>query len=52
MSVAADQIMDHYYHIIMRFLDRMGPQEWVIVLAAMIVVGFFCLRGFGSRSQY
>ena len=33
-------------------LDRMGPQEWLLVLAAMIVVGCVCLRGFGSRSQY
>ena len=44
--------MDQFYHVIMRFLDRMGPQEWLIVLAAMIVVGLFCMRGFGSRSQY
>ena len=37
---------------LLHFVDRMGVQEWVLVLAAMIAVGFFCLRGFGSRSQY
>ena len=36
----------------MRYVDRMGPQDWVYVLAAVIVVGGMCLRGFGSRSQY
>jgi hypothetical protein len=37
---------------IMRHAGRMGPQEWVLVLAAMIVVGLICMRGYGSRSQY
>ena len=35
-----------------RYASRMGPQEWVLVLAAMIVVGLICMRGYGSRSQY
>jgi hypothetical protein len=30
-------------------LDR---QEWLTVLVAVTVVGFFCMRGFGSRSNY
>lgn len=36
----------------MHYLDRMGLQHWLLVLAAMIVVAFLCMRGFGSRSQY
>jgi len=44
--------VDHYWHEIVRFIDRMGPQEWVLVLAAMIVVAAICMRGYGSRSQY
>jgi hypothetical protein len=37
---------------LMQYVNRMGPQEWVLVLGAAIVVGAFCLRGFGSRSNY
>jgi hypothetical protein len=48
--------MDHVYRQFLNhaagILDRMGPQGWVLVLAAMIVVGGVCMRGFGSRSRY
>ncbi len=44
--------MSHFWREIMHYVDRMGPSEWFLVLAAMIVVGVVCLRGFGSRSRY
>ena len=30
-------------------LDR---HEWLIVLAAVSLFGFLCMRGYGSRSNY
>jgi drug/metabolite transporter (DMT)-like permease len=42
----------HLWNLILRFAERMGPQEWFWVLAAMILVAVVCMRGFGSRSQY
>lgn len=44
--------MGHLWREVMRVVNSMGTQEWVLVLVGVIVVGFFCLRGFGSRSQY
>ncbi len=44
--------LSHLYHQTERFLERLEPRHWVIILAGMIVVGLFCLRGFGSRSNY
>jgi hypothetical protein len=47
--------MEHLNRIfqhIMVYADRLSPQHWVLVLAGMVVVGWFCLRGFGSRSHY
>lgn len=44
--------MSHLYRDLLRLVERMGPQEWVVVMAVLIVVGLFCLRGFGSRSRY
>jgi hypothetical protein len=36
----------------MRVFNHAGRQEWFVVLLAVGIVGFFALRGFGSRSQY
>jgi O-antigen/teichoic acid export membrane protein len=44
--------MQSYFREILRFIDRMGPTEWVLVLGVVIVIGFFCMKGFGSRSNY
>lgn len=35
-----------------RYIYRMDTQEWLIALAAVVVIGLFCLRGFGSRSEF
>ena len=44
--------MNQLWREIMRHADHMGPREWLLVLAAMIVVAVVCMRGFGSRSGY
>jgi hypothetical protein len=35
-----------------RHIESFGTQEWLLVLAGVILVGIVCLRGFGSRSNY
>jgi hypothetical protein len=40
------------YYLVLNYAYKLSPQEWVLVLAIMIVLGIFCLRGFGSRSNY
>lgn len=44
--------MGHLWRNVMRTVDSMDTQEWMLALIAVIVVGFLCMRGFGSRSQY
>jgi len=44
--------MDDLVRQVMRTIDQMGTQEWGLALGAMVVFGFFCMRGFGSRSGY
>jgi hypothetical protein len=44
--------MDHLWRQIMHVFNSMGMHEWVLAFGAMIVVAFFCMRGFGSRSKY
>jgi hypothetical protein len=37
---------------LVRWVEGLTPQHWLVLLAAVIVVGLVCLRGFGSRSRY
>ncbi len=44
--------MGYLWRDAVRVINSMDPQEWLLVLLGVIVVGLFCLRGFGSRSRY
>jgi hypothetical protein len=44
--------LDHLWRTMLQYGDRLGPQGWLLVLAAMIAVAVVCMRGFGSRSEY
>jgi len=33
-------------------ISHFGPQEWLLTLIAVVIVGAVCMRGFGSRSSY
>ena len=37
---------------VMHQVNRLDAQHWLWVLVGMVFVGLFCLRGFGSRSDY
>ena len=42
--------MGKFYREVMQFIEQLDSQEWVLLL--MGLVGFICMRGFGSRSDY
>jgi hypothetical protein len=44
--------MSRFYEQIVRQVNHFGAQEWFWILAGVLVVGAFFLRGFGSRKQY
>ncbi len=44
--------MGHLWRDLNRTIEGMESQEWMLVLIVVIVIGFFCMRGFGSRSDY
>jgi len=31
---------------------QLDQQAWLVICAIAMVVGYFCLRGFGSRNSY
>ena len=44
--------MDAIANDAMRYMEQLGTQQWFFLLAAVMAVGAFCLRGFGSRNSY
>jgi hypothetical protein len=37
---------------LLHYGQTMQPRQWLILLGLSIIVGLFCLRGFGSRKTY
>jgi len=44
--------MHQFYHQALRIIERMTMQHWFFVLIGVVLVGLFCMRGFGSRTHY
>jgi hypothetical protein len=47
--------LEHMHDLYMRamhWINTIDSQDWLMVLVAAVVLGFFMLRGFGSRSNY
>jgi hypothetical protein len=45
-------MLEHVVRDFLRYTQHLQPRQWLLVLLASIVVGFFCLRGMGSRKNY
>ena len=41
-----------FWQHVVHTANSMGTHEWMLAMAAVIVLGLFCVRGFGSRSKY
>jgi hypothetical protein len=46
------EVMSDIFNHAMRWVNSIDSQDWLIVLVVAVVLGFFMLRGFGSRSNY
>jgi hypothetical protein len=44
--------MSEVFHNVMKWLLGLDPQNTFLVMVGALVLGFLCLRGFGSRSSY
>lgn len=44
--------MLHHIQTAFRHVDRWSSQEWLVALVIVLSIGFFCMRGLGSRSKY
>jgi len=44
--------MHQIYREVMQQINHLDARQWLYVLVGVVFVGLFCLRGFGSRSDY
>jgi len=44
--------MDYLYRNFFSRLEHLSFQQTCLLVVVIVVIGFFCLRGFGSRSNY
>ena len=48
MSSAINQVVNASF----RWAESLNMQQWMLLLLAVLAVGAFFLKGFGSRSNY
>lgn len=44
--------MRDLYNQIMNWCAHANRTEWMVVLVVAMLLGFLCMRGYGSRSNY
>jgi hypothetical protein len=42
----------HLYNQTMQWASELSMRQWFFVLIGAVLIGLFCMRGFGSRSSY
>jgi len=43
---------NHVSNTVFRWAESLNMSQWLLVLLVVVAVGAFCLKGFGSRSNY
>jgi hypothetical protein len=46
------KLMQDFIRSVMRFDPDFSREQWLYVFAGVVAVGFFAMRGFGSRTNY
>jgi hypothetical protein len=46
------RFISHYIHSMMLYFDRLNSHQWMWVLFGIVLLGLYCMRGFGSRAKY
>jgi hypothetical protein len=44
--------MYDWYYSALRTVNHLSSWEWFAVLLGVVGLGLFCMRGFGSRTNY
>jgi hypothetical protein len=46
------KLIQDFVRALSRFDPDLSREQWLYVFAGLVAVGFFAMRGFGSRANY
>ncbi|MHB0955144.1 MAG: hypothetical protein ACYC6N_06740 [Pirellulaceae bacterium] len=44
--------IDRFFAPFSQFCFSLSRHEWILLFVAALLIGYFCMRGFGSRANY
>ena len=44
--------MGHLFRDVLRYVEQMNAQEWIVFAAVGGLIGILSMRGFGTRSRF
>ena len=44
--------IEYYFDRSVLYFDRLNHDQWIFLLIGICLLGLYCMRGFGSRSNY
>ncbi len=45
-------LLSRYLNMTFQYFDRLNHHQWMYILIGIVLLGLFCMRGFGSRKTY
>jgi hypothetical protein len=51
-ALLASNFVSQAWNGAMQWINHLDRNAWLLVLCGVLAIGAFCLRGFGSRSNY
>jgi hypothetical protein len=51
-ALLASDFISRAWNDALQWIDHLDRNAWLLVLCGVLAIGAFCLRGFGSRSNY
>jgi hypothetical protein len=46
------QLLERTRRLFEAIAVRWGTEEWALIAVGLVLFGFFCMKGFGSRKKY
>lgn len=45
-------MISRYFNVTLHYFDRLNSHQWIWLLIGIVLLGLYCMRGFGSRAKY
>lgn len=45
-------MISRHINALLLYFDRLNSHQWIWLLIGIVLLGLYCMRGFGSRAKY